>query len=129
VLFLGDEKRRMKLDNNTAQKIKWCVAGGCTWRKIAELFADSEMSGNQLEGKELCETAAQVLGEDIHKYPWEYDIKVLELGHVYKYTTLALVHDNPASWVRDYMFNRIRMDSDTLGIPLITLLEEYSNNL
>ncbi|MBO0887475.1 hypothetical protein J2P12_00080 [Candidatus Bathyarchaeota archaeon] len=48
-----------------------------SWRELAEVTyrewgtdADWYPINNQLAGVALCEVAAQLLGEDVHKYPW-----------------------------------------------------------
>jgi hypothetical protein len=52
-----------------ARQIKeWRVNGGCSWRRVAEKAAEmwpdkGYESGHQLEGRELCNEAMDVLGE------------------------------------------------------------------
>ena len=46
-----------------------------TWRMVAKLAAEKwpdrgYCSGNQIEGMELCQKAAQILGEDPWQEPW-----------------------------------------------------------
>ena len=53
---------------------EWRVAG-CTWRRVAEKAADlwpdrEYISGNQIEGRELCLEACNLLDEDWYGEIW-----------------------------------------------------------
>lgn len=55
-------------------KIKeWRLKQGCSWRRIAELAAEEwpkkkYISGNQIEGRDLCNLAQDTLEEDWEDY-------------------------------------------------------------
>lgn len=63
------------LTQHKASIIKKYRETGSSWRRIAEKAAlefpelDIE-SGNQLDGRELCNAAALVLGENQNEDPW-----------------------------------------------------------
>jgi len=64
------------MDMTDALIIKTWRYNGATWRRIAELAAETWPdrdydSGNQIEGRELCLEAAKLLGEDYRKGDWE----------------------------------------------------------
>lgn len=61
----------------------WRVDVGMTWRSVAEEWSDTvtpqnmsdkaifkSWSGHQMFGQEICEIAAEVLGEDANADPW-----------------------------------------------------------
>lgn len=64
----------IKLTKEEALKIRgWRKKG--TWRWVAtqaaEEWPDKKLcAGNQIEGMELCEAAANVLKQNPHKHPW-----------------------------------------------------------
>lgn len=64
------------LTKNDAIIIKEWRAKGATWRRIAEYAAEkwperNYHSGNQLEGRELCQEASELLGENYREEPWD----------------------------------------------------------
>ena len=64
------------MDMTDALMIKTWRVTGATWRRIAEYAAETwpdrgYESGNQIEGRELCQEAARVLGEDHRDNCWE----------------------------------------------------------
>lgn len=51
----------------------WRVDEERSWRSIASAASDLwgfDFGGNQLFGQDLCAAAAQVLGEDVLREPW-----------------------------------------------------------
>jgi hypothetical protein len=63
------------MDKEQALVIKtWRVELGCSWRRVAELAAivwpGKYQSGDQMDGKMLCNEAADALNEDSSIEPW-----------------------------------------------------------
>lgn len=51
----------------------WRVDEDLSWRAVAQAATDlwgSAYGSNQLYGEDLCQVAAQVLGEDPYREPW-----------------------------------------------------------
>lgn len=76
--MLKDQRNKL-VDEKLAKRIKELRCGPVThsWRRIAEVIVseypndfDSELSGNQLLGMELCTEAAEALGEDPNGGGW-----------------------------------------------------------
>lgn len=71
----GKEMNAYNLTKEEALQIKeWRVIGN-TWRSVACCAAEAWplrklVSGNQIEGMDLCEEAAELLGEDPWSAPW-----------------------------------------------------------
>lgn len=65
---------QLVLDVDMARQIRvWRVDEGCTWRGVASAATErwcSEEDTNQMLGVELCRAAAELLGEDHRREPW-----------------------------------------------------------
>lgn len=50
----------------------WRVHKGCTWGRIGELCQQefNMGDGGQMSGRNLCDEAAKLLGEDPNEEPW-----------------------------------------------------------
>ncbi|WP_241844631.1 hypothetical protein [Kitasatospora sp. CB01950] len=51
----------------------WRCDEDCTWRAVAQAATDlwgSEWGSNQIYGRDLCVAAAELLGEDPDREPW-----------------------------------------------------------
>jgi hypothetical protein len=74
--FLDSEGAEMTEEE--ARLIKqWRVYDLCSWRMVAQNAyrygidnSDWEPPDNQIVGRELCDKAAKILGEDANKHPW-----------------------------------------------------------
>lgn len=65
---------RIHVTPERANQIRvWRVDEGCSWRGVASAATErwgTEEVTNQFLGMELCRAAADVLGEDWRKEPW-----------------------------------------------------------
>jgi hypothetical protein len=74
--FLESEGARMTKDEAKLIK-KWRIEEKYSWRMVAQNAyhagidnSDWEPPDNQIVGRELCDKAAKILGEDVNEHPW-----------------------------------------------------------
>lgn len=64
----------VQLTDEMARQVRiWRVDKGETWRGVAgraDHLWDTDSGSNQLFGRDLCEEAARLLGEDPNEEPW-----------------------------------------------------------